>query len=201
MKNYNDEYYFVLKNTINPALPELMPDGDTSGRGFRYQPPAPGAPPLRFSNGFKEDFKKARIQDQVADILFDGANFMVTRSLRDALLQWDIAHLVMHTAIYIDDAGNWHEGYWYLGFTTPLDCWDREHSDFEDDPVLIGQSVRYAIYRYALNNALLEQVPLSERLLFEMGGTTDGRIVCHESLVPLFNGPASGTRVVRVGDA
>lgn len=201
MKNYNDEYYFVLKDIANVKLPELMPDVDTAGRRFRYQQQPPASPPLRFSNGFRDDFKKARIQDQVADVLFDGSNFMVTRPIRDALLRWDIAHLVMHSAIYIDDVDHWHEDYWYLGFTTPLDCWDREHSDFEDDPMVIGQSVRYAVYSYVLNHDVLEKTPLSERLLFEMGGTTDGRIVCHQSLVHLFNGPASGTRVVRVVDA
>lgn len=201
MKNYDDEYYFVLKDTSNAKLPELMADVDTAGRRFRYQQQPLGSPPMRFSNGFSADFKQLRLKDQVADVLFDGSNFMVSGAIRDALLRFDIAHMVMHSAIYVDDAGDWHENYWYVGFTTPLDCWDRQKSDFEDDPVVIGQSIRYAVYSYALNHEVLDHTPLAERLLFEMGGTTDGRIVCHQSLVHLFRGPASGTRVVRVVDA
>jgi hypothetical protein len=66
-----------------------------------------------------------------------------------------------------------------------FDCWDRKHSDYDPDPI-DTEPPSYEIARYSLNEQLLNDTPLSERLLFKMGGTTAGKIIVHQSIMKLF---------------
>jgi hypothetical protein len=198
MTTYNHEYFFIESEKDNEQLPSLVPAIGTRDRQFRYERQAPAAPPLTFFNGWKGENAISGIRDIAADILFDGADFMIKAHLAMRLCEHTVPHLYLHPAVYIDDSDVPRKDYFYLTFTKSFDCWDREASRFEPDPLVIGQSVRYAMYSYSLNTALLDQTPMENRLLFRMGGTTDGMVVCHESIADIFRGKASGATLTAV---
>lgn len=126
---------------------------------------------------------------------------MVSKNIHDKLAQHDIAGLQMHPAIYIDDQGLRHEDYWYLTFTSHFDCWDRKKSSYNSTPLLAGGETLFSVYSYSLDQLLLEQTPLENRLLFKMGATTDGLVACHKSIVGMFRaGSPSGAMLTKVAD-
>ena len=117
MTDYNQDYFFIRSDNVNNTrLPSLVPDTNTGERRFHYEPEPTGSAPLIFSNGWKEEFRRRGVRDDLTDILFDGNNFMV----RERLLQYEIPNLHIHPAIYIDDRDEWHEDYWYLTFSELL---------------------------------------------------------------------------------
>lgn len=202
MNDYDQQYYFI-RSDDNDSLPDLTPDLNTEDRRFRYEQQPLGSPPLVFFNGAKDYQQKKRIPGikVLPDILFDGSNLVIRSHIREALLNVDIAHLHMHPTIYIHDDGNWHEDYWYMTFTEQFDCWDRNNSNFEEEPLELGSMELFSVYTYSLNKELLDEIPLEKRLLFKMGGTQDGYITCHQSLLKLFSGgEKSGAKLTRVAD-
>lgn len=105
----------------------------------------------------------------------------------------------MHSAIYIHDDEKWHEDYWFLTFTERFDCWDRTNSSYDPEPIEFGGYRLYEIYSYSFNQEAVSRVPLEHRLLFKMGGTTEGLVVCHKTLAPLFRSSENnGARLVFV---
>ncbi len=201
MNEYNKQYYFITLPKNSDHLPSLLPDLNTEDRRFRFEVQPMGSAPLVFHNAWKEDDKKDNVKDVAADFLFDGSNFMARTPVREALLNFNIHHLDMHPAIYIDDQGKWHEDYWYLTFTERFDCWDRNNSTYEDDPVEMGGFTLYGIYTYSLDKELLDRIPLENRLLFKIGGALSAFIVCHESISNLFyTGDNCGTKLTLISD-
>ncbi|QBE65957.1 hypothetical protein [Pseudoduganella lutea] len=190
MTNYNEDYYFLRYDEENKRAPFLTPDTNTVERRYQYIRPLMGSAPLVFTNGFSNDFKAARIVDEIADVMFDGATFIASNRIRQRLLELDLPNVWMHPSIYIDDKGCWHEDYWYVGFDGFIDCWDRTTSKYNPTPRGSGPEPRFSVRRYSLDPNILEKIPLRERLLFRMGGDTNGFVVCHVDLLKLFrNGP------------
>jgi len=195
MTDYDSEYFFITMPD-DPKLPFLVPDKNTEGRRFRFEAQPPGSAPLVFNNGYKDENKRAGIVTATPDVLFSGASLLVRTAIRDKLMVLDIPNLSMHPSIYIDDKDRWNEDYWFLTFTAEFDCWDREKSDADDEPMKVGSSELVQVYSYRLNTDLLNKTPLPERLLFKMGGDLDGNICCHKSLRGMFSaGGASGARL------
>lgn len=189
MKKYDQQYYFIDR-ADNDSLPDLGPDLNTEDRKFRYERQPVGSPPLVFENSGYEFDKKRNIPSlkHLPDILFDGSNLVVRSHIREKLLNYDIQNLHMHPTVYIHDDGKWHEDYWYMTFTEQFDCWDRQLSTYEPEPLEMGGYKLHSVYTYSLNEDLLDKTPLEQRLLFKMGGTQDGYIVCHQKLLSLFQG-------------
>ena len=204
MSKYDDQYYFIEKPQ-EESLPSLTPDANTEVRHFRFERQPVGSPPLVFINGAAEYNRKRGLKSIgiPPGILFEGADLVVRSSIREALLQYDVPNLHMHPAIYIHDDGKWYEDYWFLAFTAAFDCWDRSASvyDKENPPVQLGGLELERVYTYSLNERLLDEAPLEQRLLFKMGGTLDGYIVCHETLAKHFRaGEATGAKLTLVSE-
>jgi hypothetical protein len=126
---------------------------------------------------------------------------MVCGRIRKELLQFDVPNLEMYPAIYIHDDGKWYEDYWYMAFTEKFDCWDRINSTYENEPLEIGGSKLYSMYTYSIDQELLDAISQERRLLFKIGGTQDGFIVCHESISNLFYaGDKCGTKITLISD-
>lgn len=196
MHNYDDEYFFIVKDECNTRLPSLKADNTTTARGHTRAFRLTDRAPLIFRNGWKDEFQECRIKEEVADILFDGADFMVCEHIRDRLLPMSLPELTLHPSVYIDDSGAWHEDFWFLTFHSRLDCWDRERSRY-----LPGTSGKFIVLDYVLDRRVLDGTPLRQRLLFQMGGTLESRVLCHASLAPIFrqNGQ-SGAALISVRD-
>jgi hypothetical protein len=209
MGTLDSEYYFVLKprqdDSVRDLIPSLSPDEDTAKLPFRYQRIPFGSKPLVFENGAKELFQKRGYTTvkNLPDVLFDGSNPVVRSALREKLLALEIPTLELQPAIYIDDWGKWHEDFWYLTFTSRLDCWDRKTSDYERGmpPVQLGGGTLHQVYQFSLNDQMLGEMPIHERRLFQMGGSLDAFVVAHRSVVGILRGGGdSGAQVLGLAD-
>ncbi|GGC08015.1 hypothetical protein [Pseudoduganella buxea] len=201
MTDYDNEYYFIRMDDNRESLPYLRPDTNTNERRFRNKAPAMGSSPLIFTNALKDDFRKAGAKAEIADILFESSNFVVRDHIRAKILEHEIPGMFLHPAVYIDDEDEWHEDYWFVGFSSRFDCWDRENSTYSSPPLQIGANEFYDMYTYSLNSKLLDATPLEDRLMFQMGGTQDAMIVCHKSLARVFRGGGqSGALLQLVSD-
>jgi hypothetical protein len=194
---YDEEYFFILKNDDNARLPTLKADKNTAARNFYYQPIPTGSAPLIFFNGYREEFREDGVADDAVDILFAGANFAVRDPIRERLLTFNIPHITMHPAVYIDDRDTWHEDFWFVAFDRRFDCWDRARSEYDPDPLEIGGHKMYSIYQYVLDDRVLDATPLEQRLLFQMGGTDDELVLCHRSLAPIFRQEGASGAVLK----
>lgn len=202
MGKYDQQYYFIDR-ADNDSLPDLGPDLNTEDRKFRYEQQPVGSPPLVFENSGYEFDKKRGIPSLklLPDILFDGFNPVVRSHIREKLLNYNIPNLHMHPTVYVHDDGKWHEDYWYMTLTERFDCWDRNNSNYEQDdpPIRLGGFELYQVYKYSLNEELLDKTPLEKRLLFQMGGTLDPFFVCHQKLLSLFpSGSMSGAKFTAI---
>lgn len=206
MNKYDHEYYFVTSPMDREELPSLTPDKNTQYRQFRFMRQPFGSAPLVFFNGAGDYQKKlgVRVVNVPPNILFDGSNLVVDNGIREGLLNYDINNMSLHPAIYIHDDGKWYENYWYMTFTEQLDCWDRKNSTYDPEPMTLGGE-SYEVYTYSLNQQLLDRIPAEDRLLFKMGGTTEGLVVFHQELFSLFAGngdtSASMVKVAEFGKA
>jgi hypothetical protein len=201
MNEYDSEYFIIGKRNDDERLPSLMPDANTTSRRFRNERQPFGSSPLIFLNAWKAENLANNVRDVAADVLFDGADFMVRRAICEKLLEIETPGLFLHPATYIDDHGDWHEDYWYLTFTECLDCWDRCASEYEMEPLVAGTSPLYSVYHYSLRSSVLKEIPLESRMLFKMGGTADGMIFCHKSLAGLFRSNSCGTTLTLVAES
>lgn len=201
MSEFNKQYYFV-RAASKDGIPELTPDENTKDRKFSNKKQDVGSAPLIFSNGLAEYQKKQKIPQlkTLPEILFSGADMIVSSRIRNALIEMEIPYLHLHPAIYIDDQKKWNEDYWYMTFTEYFDCWDRDASTYSAKPMEVGGETLYNMFSYSLNDELLEKTPLAERLLFKMGGTLTGYVICHESIAKLFSTFGDGAKFTSIDE-
>ncbi|MET3130292.1 hypothetical protein AAKU55_000545 [Oxalobacteraceae bacterium GrIS 1.11] len=203
MIDYNNQYFFIGKSIDNPYLPSLTPDTNTENRKFGYKKQHLSSSPLIFYNGAKEFNKNRNVEilQVISEVLFCGADLVVSTRIREALLQFNIPNLDMHPAIYINDDDKRHEDYWYMTFTDNFDCWDRNNSTYKAKTADRADETDYSIYTYSLNQELLDNTPLEQRLLFKMGADSNPSIVCHNSLSNLFyTDEKSGTHLTIISE-
>ena len=154
------------------GTPSLTHDDNTAERQFRFMQQPLGAAPLIFFNGGRDYQKKLgeRPLKIPPRILFDGSNPVVDSAIREKLLNYDIPNMFLHPAVYIHDDDKWYEDYWYMTFTKQFDCWDRKKSVYYSEPMTLGGSLSYEVSQYSLSEKILDEIPVENRLLFEMGG-------------------------------
>lgn len=189
--------FFVPKDDARGNLPFLVPDADTAQRRYVKCPPSVKSAPLIFSNGWKEEFAARRIKEYVADVLFDATTCIVRGHLRERLVEFELPYVYFHPSVYIDDVGNPHLDFWYVGIQNYLDCWDRKTSIYDDEPLEVGAQTLYSMYSYSPDREILNRTPLQERLLFRMGGTVDGLVTCHSSIGGVFRGNGDSGAVLQ----
>lgn len=180
-----DEYLFLRRPSNDEKIPSLKADDDTSMRDYADEFEELAAP-LIFENSWKEDLLKKKVRESIGPILFDGNDVLVNGKIRNALLQKDFPYLQMKPAVYIDIRDKWHEDYWFLTFAKHFDCWDRKSSTFTEPPIRLGGEEIYGVHQFSLNEAVVRDTPLAERLLFKMGGSLDAFVTVHRSLISIL---------------
>jgi hypothetical protein len=200
MSRFDREYFFIKFDADDLRFPSLTPDEDTVLKPYESEVLPFGQKPLIFYNGSLNMSLEARVIpiDPPPDILFCGSDLVVREHLAKKLEDMEIPNLAIQPAIYKDYKKKWHEDYWFLTFTKRFDCWDRERSYYDPDPMLIQEESRYSIYVYLLNEELFQKTPLKERLLFKMGGVIPSPVLAHKSIVELFRKP--GVEIISVAE-
>ncbi|MGW8390237.1 hypothetical protein [Pseudoduganella sp. HUAS MS19] len=203
MTSFEKQYYF-LKRGDHETLPYPTAFHETCEREYWKAPLLTGSAPLAFYNGEKRDNRNEGIEPLPAppDVMFERGNIIVRNHVRDALLERKVAGLFMHPVWWVHEDKSLHDDFCYIGFREKFDCWDRELSEHSgQDEDADPDDLEPSVWSFRLNAKLLEQTPLNERLLFVMGGCFTRHLVCHESILPLFNGGEnSGTHATLVAD-
>ena len=204
MNSLEDEYFFICKNPDRPDLPFLKADEATVDRSYNVAAAPLGQAPFKFTNAWREKRRKEGLSTIVPPVMFNGSDLVIEDKHRMRLVQHgDIPNLHICPAIYIDDDDKPHENYWFLTFTDSLDCWDRNTSDFNrSGGVLSGGQMYFNVRSYKFNADLMNRTPIEKRLLFKMGGSVDGQIVAHASVVLKFFGQpgVNGAEYIKVSD-
>ena len=170
--SFNDEYYFI-------SLPR------------RYEAQPMGSPPLVFHNDLDESEVLDGAYTVAGPVLFAGTDLVVNDVIREKLIDLNIPGMHMHSTIYIDERNRWHENYWYLTFSTPLDCWDRMTSTVaKTGPITLGGFELFEVNKFNLDDKVLNALPLRERRLFKMAGVLGAKVTAHQSVAALFKGIA-----------
>lgn len=207
MSKYNSEYFFLVQPRDDDkdvdVLPFLSPDETTAKLPYQYAVMPVGSKPLVFVNGEKEVNLRYGVSviKTPPPVLFAGNHPVVDGQIRERLLRLDLPNVALQPTVFIDDWGTWHEDYWYMTFLDRLDCWSRTDSDYEqsEPPLELGGFELHQVYKFSLDDSVLDQVDKPRRLLFQMGGTQEGFAVAHQSVAAMFGGVA-GVQVLRVQD-
>lgn len=200
MSNCIEQYFIIQADIMDDRVPLLRADDTTSMRDYQTEALPLGAP-LVFTNGYRDRNKKARRKDSVSDILFEGSNIVVKGSIREKLLDLSLKNVSLYPATYIDDSEKWHEDYWYVTFTSKLDCWDRKASQVIGQPVELGGERLHEVLKFELDQKVLKDIPLQDRLLFKMGECMPDHAVAHESILKLFGGGRlDGVKFVKLSE-
>lgn len=189
MSNYNS-HYFIMESLSGDDVLSLTPMSRTRSRRFRMVKLPPIGEPLFFENAFKEEFKAEDIKYEISEILMESLCFLCMPGVKDYLSSFDIEGLQFYPSVFIDDDSQWHDEYWYTGFHTKLDCWDRKLSkivdygddDEDDDDIEIPPTVE----KFVLDSDVLDKIPEEERLLFVMGGVFNPHLFVHKRIVQYF---------------
>lgn len=204
MSQFDDEY-FLLQRSRDERLPFLQPTPDTAATNFRYEALQFGSKPLMFVNGIADLHKERGISPlrELPEILFSGTDLIVADRIRERLLTLQVPNLILQPSIYIDESNRWHENYWYMTFADRFDCWDRSTSDFEQDdpPIRLGGEELFDVYAFRLNEKLMRETPLDQRLLFKMGAVNPAPVIAHRSVASMLKPSENATLdLVRISD-
>ena len=201
----DDEYYVVTRprqdDQKHDLLPTLGPDEDTADLEYRDEALPLGHKPLICINALKESRQRKGMTTVKSppSVLFDGDNPLARSNVREKLLALDIQDLVLQPAIFIDDWGNWHEDYWFLTFLETHRYWDANKSRLGRG-IPVGSDTLQTVYAFALDEKRLNEIPLKDRLLFQMD-CLPSVVVAHRSVAGFFRGDGNnGALVVPIRD-
>lgn len=205
MSKYDQDYYMIVlprqDDLKTNVFPFLTPNDDTAKLPYEHSLLPVGSKPLIFTNGgadYNKKYGRTTIK-QPPEVLFSGAYPLVSGSMREKLLGFEMPNVAMQPAIYIDDWGTWYEDYWFMTFFDRFDCWDRAKSDFAQGrpPIQLGGMSLYQVYQFSLDEQVLDATPLEQRRVFQMGGSIDPFVFAHRSVAGLFT-RAGGAQVIPV---
>ncbi len=179
MNRYDNEYYIVHEpEGEEHVFP--MASKNTASRKYTYKKNDRISEPFIFYNGDKASDNKKNFHG----IILDGVNLIISKNIRESIAAENTIGLQYNDSIYIDNDAKWHENLWYLTFYQKSFYLDVVHSEaLRGDLSTYGHNSSMTINKYSLDSSMLDNIPLAERLLFKIGGTSLGYVFIHESLV------------------
>ena len=183
---YDESYYIVFPDyEFEEYDNDLTPTEYTANTNWCFEKLNFGIKPLSFtSDNDNLDFLN---QDYV--IAFNSPNFVVKQKLKE-LLEDGLYGSQFFPAIIQDEKNNTVEGVWALNTFDELDCVDFKRSQFlmpEGGTTEIdGFRIHPDMDNYRFREDVLDAIPEKERLIFQVGNTTSGKIFFHQKVVDIF---------------
>ncbi|BCE02030.1 hypothetical protein [Marinicellulosiphila megalodicopiae] len=178
MSKYDEEYY-VFERPIDDAIPSLIPDENTRDRQYTIKK-VEGLAPLNFTNRMKKNNLTNNLDEKISEILFDAGNFLITDNIYKKINLKNLP-LDYTSAIYVDNNEKWHEEYWYVRVTQRIDCWCRDRSRYLKK--MIEATGAFHVFRYVLDEKVLDKIEEKDRLIFKMDKSAMGNIIVHKSFM------------------
>ncbi|WP_415674673.1 imm11 family protein [Vibrio neptunius] len=164
---------------------DLTPTQYTANTNWDFEKLNFGIKPLTFvSDNDNLDF----LQQDYA-LAFNVPNFVVTNKLKE-LLEDGLYGSQFFPAIIQDENNNAVEGLWALNTFDDLDCIDLKRSQFympsDGSKDIDGFAIKPDMDNYRLREDVLDAIPENERLIFQLGNTSRGKIFFHQKVVDIF---------------
>jgi hypothetical protein len=172
--------YFVLKKVDEDKFPNLVPLKESASLRFNRKLPEPGQS-LEFHNKWREDNKQAGIKEEIGSILFNGFDVLVNDDIHTALKIESFYNVGFYPSTYIKDDGERLDHYYFLTVVNKIDAWCRTKSIYDADNVAIGN--KYYINKIVLDEAVLNNIPLEQRLLFKLDASMLNVTLIHKTLL------------------
>jgi hypothetical protein len=201
MSSLDDEYYLVMEPEGEDHI-FLKPTEETAARGYSYKKMDVLSEPFHFLNSEADDDLSEGIRRPLTNVLMDATNLIVDDSIHAYLSQWNIDGLQYHPAVYTDELGNTHKPYWHLTFFDKTLCLDTERSQLlRNTSATYDKQSSLPVDSYCLDAEVLNQIPVTQRLLFKIGGTNMGYVFAHQTIVDKFHEAGwDGVRFFKVSE-
>lgn len=174
MKNYNDEYFFV-KRDQNSRIPDLTFDGKDRHYSLKVLHPFP----LEYTKALCLKFSNPPRKPLMADFHKLGTpSAVITEKLKVVFESLELDYIQLIPALIRDKSDDIIEGYHILKISNPIECLDIEKSDYKT--MLDGDIL--AFNKLVLDNEKLDQIPLNNRLIFNLGEHSS-TVLYHISIV------------------
>ncbi|MBN3573587.1 hypothetical protein JYA57_10935 [Vibrio neptunius] len=186
MNIYDESYYIIFPDyEFEDYDNDLTPTQYTANTHWYFEKLNFGIKPLTFvSDNDNLDF----LQQDYA-IAFNVPNFVVTNKLKE-LLENGLYGSQFFPAIIQDENNNSVEGLWALNTFDDLDCIDLKRSQFympsDGSKDIDGFAIKPDMDNYRLREDVLDAIPENERLIFQLGNTSRGKIFFHQKVVDIF---------------
>ncbi|QXX08010.1 hypothetical protein KW548_08035 [Vibrio neptunius] len=186
MNIYDESYYIIFPDyEFEDYDNDLTPTQYTANTNWDFEKLNFGIKPLTFvSDNDNLDF----LQQDYA-LAFNVPNFVVTNKLKE-LLEDGLYGSQFFPAIIQDENNNAVEGLWALNTFDDLDCIDLKRSQFympsDGSKDIDGFAIKPDMDNYRLREDVLDAIPENERLIFQLGNTSRGKIFFHQKVVDIF---------------
>lgn len=161
MKDYSEEYYFLIQSGSNHPMLQYARGGGYSMEVFSEKK-------LDISEKRTLCFRKPIPRKPVlADYNFLGENCpVVSERFKNLLESFELKDIQFLPAIVQDKDGVEHDGYYILHICNLIPCMDKEKSKWTPSDTKPGKA--YEIEELILNNEALDEIPSDERLVFAL---------------------------------
>ncbi|MFL7033873.1 imm11 family protein [Vibrio lentus] len=186
MNIYDESYYLIFPDyEFEDYDNDLTPTSYTANTHWKFEKLSFGIKPLTFVS----DNDNLDYLQQDYTIAFSVPNFVVTNKLKE-LLEGGLYGSQFFPAIIQDEQNNAVEGVWALNTFDDLDCVDLKRSQFympgDGSKEIDGFSIKPDMDNYRLREDVLDAIPENERLIFQLGNTSRGKIFFHQKVVDIF---------------
>ena len=115
----------------------------------------------------------------IGDYFSAAGNSLISKKIADVMLPMNIKGIQLIPAIVESNKGIIYEDFFYVYIHHYIEAMDEEKSDFKKRP-----SGVYFIDSFRLNEKVLKEIPLEERLVFKL--KEDGTNLYHKSVVDVI---------------
>lgn len=175
MNSHEEEYYRVFEVPFRENRLRLKASLETGRRRYSFTKLDFGDGPIFFTHADKGDMPFTG-----SDFLLHGFFPVVSKTLADALMAYNINGFQLFPAVLVDDNELWHKDFFFFNAYEKLDCIDFELSEVLD---YSPQDKMHEVIRYKLKHQVLDAIPLENRLIVRPDKVAGGGLFIHESIV------------------
>lgn len=160
MKDYNDEYFFVMRDQSSRFPSLILDDVDN-----HYSIKMLQARPLECISPLHLKFNRPPRKPIMADFhRLNAPTSVVTEKLKIVFESLDLNYIQLLPVLIRDKSDDIIEGYHILKVFNSVECVDMEKSEYET--MLSGDIL--AFNKLVLDNEKLDQIPLKDRLIINL---------------------------------
>ena len=163
MKDYNEEYFYMMAGGVNFPAVDFTGASQIGNSFMFFEEEAiddQTVVPLKFSDPVPR-------KPQLADVHAMASNRVISTRIKEILESFSLKNVQFVPATVEDKNGNEIEGYYIPHIYNLIRCVDTQKSEYRDKSRNANIPV-YDIKKLVLDNEVLDQIPLEDRLVFAL---------------------------------